>query len=338
MVRFGVIGCGNVSGTYLYTLSKNKNAEVVAIADSDTGKAKKSANLFGIGKTYEDYRGMLSNENLDATIICTPHYLHHEQALDCFSKKLDVLCEKPLATNMEDVFEMVEKGKRVKFGVMLQRRLYPNSIRTREVVNKGLLGKINEVSLKFSCHKSQEFYNTWRGQRISGGGTLLSQALHRIDQLVYFFGPAKYVKGTMKMTRSDIEVEDYAKGKIFFENNIVADIESNNSSGNPDTISIIKIAGDMGNIVLSDDKTIIWDVQNQPKPKEIDINTIPKEYRPEYYGPAHEIVINDFVDSIREKKTPVVSGADSIPAMQIIFGFYKSAAKKTTISLDKLFF
>ena len=334
MINFGVIGCGNVSGTYLYTLDKNKDSKVVAVADSDIEKAKKSAETFGIKKTYKDYQEMLTNESLDAVVICTPHYLHHSQALDCFSKDLDVLCEKPLATNMQDALDMIEEGGDSKFGVMLQRRFYPNSISTKDAVNKGLLGKINGVSLNFRCHKSPEFYDTWRGQKISGGGTLLSQALHRIDQLVYFFGPAESVEGTTEITRPYIKVEDYAKGKIFFKNNITADIESNNSSGNSDTTSIIKISGSNGRITLSDDKTVYWDVKNLPKPGEIGVDKIPLCYRPEYYGPAHELLIDDFVDAIKNDRKPIVNGADSLDAMKIIFCFYESAKESRRIMIQ----
>ncbi len=335
MIKFGVIGCGNVSQIYLYTLDKNKDAEVVAVVDTDIGKAKKNAELFGIKNTYSDYKEMLDKEELDAVVICTPHCLHHDQAVECSKNGLHILCEKPLATNMQDILDMVDKCKSIKFGVMLQRRFYPNSKSTIEAINKGLLGDITSVSLSFNCHKTREFYDTWRGKKISGGGTLISQALHRIDRLVYFFGPAKYVEGITKTTRPYIEVEDYAKGKIYFDNNIIVDIESNNSSGNPETISIIKIKGTKGSIVLSDDKTMEWSVEGVSKPGEADINNVPIEFRSAYYGPCHEMVINDFVDAVVNNRRPFVSGKDSLDAMKIILGFYKSDKEKRKISLEE---
>jgi len=321
MIKIGIIGCGNVSQTYLYTLSKNKDAEVVALADIDLSKAKKHAEIFNIKSIYSDYKEMIDKESLDAVIIATPHFLHHDQAIACAKNSIDILCEKPLATNMKDTVDMINKCSNVRFGVMLQRRFYPNSIAVREVIRQGLLGEITEVSLDFSCHKTPEFYDTWRGKKISGGGTLISQALHRIDLLVYFFGEPQFVEGIIKTTRPYIEVEDYAKGKIYFKNSIVADLESNNSSGNPETISIIKIKGTNGHIILSDDKALEWNV-DYPKPEEVDINKIPIIYRPAYYGPCHEMVIDDFVDSIKNNRQPSVTGKDSLAAMKIIFGFY----------------
>lgn len=334
MIKFGVIGCGNVSGTYLYTLDKNKSSKVMAVVDNDIKRLKKVADAFNVPNIYSDYRKMLKRESLDAVVIATPPYFHHDQIIDCFDKGLNVLCEKPLATSSEEIYNMVEKGKRVKFGVMLQRRFYPNSDATKKVISEKRLGKIEEVSLNFSCHKTPEFYNTWRGKAISGGGTLMSQALHRIDRLVYFFGSAKYVEGYVKTTRDYIEVEDYAKGKIFFHNGIVADIESNNSSGDPTTKSTIKIKGSKGSIILSDDKTPEWNVLDFDKPNEISVENIPSEYRPPYYGPAHEKVIDNFVGSVLNDKKLKITGEDSILAMNIIFGFYKSAKESRKIHLE----
>lgn len=334
MIRFGIIGCGSVSQTYLYTLDKNKDAEIVAVADPDVASAKKKAEPFGIRKIYPNYKEMLDNEKLNAVVIATPHFLHHGQAIECAKRGLHILCEKPLATNMKDILDMVEKCRNVKFGVMLQRRFYPNSISTVKALKKGALGKITNVSLSFTCHKSFDFYNTWRGKKISGGGVLISQALHRIDLLIYFFGKPVCVEGITKKTRDYIEVEDYAKGNVYFENGIIASIEANNSSGNPDTISVTKIKGTNGSITLSDDKTPEWNVNGLPKPQEVDINNIPTEFRPAYYGPCHEMVINDFVDSLVKNRELSIKAQDSIDAMKVIFGFYKSAEEKRKINLN----
>ena len=90
MIKFGIIGCGNVSQTYLYTLSKNKDAEVVALADIDLSKAKKHAEIFNIKSIYSDYKEMIDKESLDAVIIATPHFLHHDQAIACAKNSIDI--------------------------------------------------------------------------------------------------------------------------------------------------------------------------------------------------------------------------------------------------------
>ena len=333
MIKFGVIGCGNVAPTYLYSLTKNKHAQVMAVVDVDTTITKKIADTYGIRKIYQDYKEMLPNEDLDAVVICTPHFVHYEQVLYCAERKLAILCEKPLSVNMVEIEEMIEKCWDIHFSVMLQRRFYPNSIATAQAVQMGVLGEIKEASLKFTCHKTPEFYDSWRGKKISGGGVLISQALHRIDQLSYFFGEALAVEGIVKKTRDEIEVEDYAKGRIYFPNGVVADIEADNFSGNPETISIIEIVGSRGRVCLSDDKTIAWSVDKIPKPAEVDINMIPTSHRPAYYGPCHERLIDDFVDSLVYHRPLTVTGKDALPSMKIIFGFYESARKGKKIFL-----
>ena len=87
---------------------------------------------------------MLIEGGLDAVVICTPHYLHREQAISCAEYNLPILCEKPLATNLKDLEEMLDKCRNIPFGVMLQRRFYPNTIDTAEAVKRGLLGEIKK--------------------------------------------------------------------------------------------------------------------------------------------------------------------------------------------------
>jgi UDP-N-acetyl-2-amino-2-deoxyglucuronate dehydrogenase len=326
-IKFGVVGCGNVSPTYLHTLVNNSNSEVLWVADINSIKARQRIETFGIPRAYENYEEAIRIQKPDAVIICSPHYAHKNQAIASAKAGIDILCEKPLATNLEDTISMINECKTVRLGVMLQRRFYKNSEATSLAIKIGAIGKIQNSSLKFSCNKSPDFYESWRGKTISGGGVLLSQALHRIDQLVYFFGKPIEVAGRTRTTRDYIEVEDYAKGHILFENGVRTDIETNNSedeAGN-ETISLIRINGEKGSIVLSDDKTPIWNVRNIPKPEEEDTNAIPQHIRPSYYGPCHEVVIDDFVDSILERRNPAISGKDSLDSMKIIFGFYESA-------------
>lgn len=332
MIRFGIIGCGNVAPTYVYTLNKNPNAEVIAVADTDIKATSNIQTRYNVKAAYQDYKEMLHVEQIDAVVICTPHFMHYEQAVHCSAQKKDILCEKPLSVTLPEIEKMIDACKSVRFSVMLQRRFYPNTIATADVINAGLLGQLKQVSLKFTCHKSEEFYSTWRGKKISGGGVLLSQALHRIDQLAFIFGDAIAVDGKIECTRSYIEVEDYAKGQIFFPKGIIVDIEANNTSGNSDTISIIHITGTKGEIILSDDKTTLWDVIGVQAPEEVDINAIPTSHRPAYYGPCHEKIIDDFVNSITEDRPPIISGRDAIASMKIIFGFYEASRKKSKIT------
>lgn len=327
-VKFGLIGCGNVSSTYLYILKNNRNSELIAIAEENPERLRYKANLFGVDKIYTNYRDMLDNDFLDAVVIATPPYAHKEQALYCARKGLDILCEKPLSITQKDVEEIIEGCKDVKTSVMLQRRFYPVSKSVKEAVEKGLFGEIKNASIKSRCNKSDDFYNSWRGKRyMAGGGALISQTLSRIDQMVYFFGNPRAVEGIMRTTRQNIEVEDYAKGTIYFDNGIIVNVETNTSDPESRgfTFSFIRIDGTKGNCVLSDDKALLWMVSGMDKPANGNLEMIPEEYRPMYYGPCHEIIINDFVDAVKNNRRPLVSMEDSLLDMKVIFGFYESA-------------
>lgn len=325
MIRFALIGCGNVAGTYLYVLGNSPHARCVAVCDIDSEKAGRTAARYGVPMAYTDWRVMLGAERPDAVVIATPHFAHHEQALECAARGIDILCEKPLATTPEHVEEMVTACSDVRFSVMLQRRNYPNTLALAEAVRQGALGRIVHASLKFSCHKKPEFYESWRGRAVSGGGVLISQTLHRIDQLASVFGMAESVEGEVRTTRDYIEVEDYARGTVVFPGGVRVEVEADNSSGDPRTVSVITVEGERGRAVLSDDLCPEWDVPGFEPPPDADIGAIPAEHRPEYYGPGHELIIGDFIDAVREDRCPAIRGEHALECMRIIFGFYESA-------------
>ena len=329
--KLAVIGCGNVSPTYLYVLSRNPRAEVVSVTDTDLGKAVQQAAEFNVKKVYQKHEDV-SQDNPNAVVILTPHYEHPSQTIFFARKRMDLLCEKPLATNPLNLEEMIQVCQKegIKFSTMLQRRCYPNTIAAREIIEQESLGEISSVRFNFNCYKSKEFYSGWRATKKTGGGVLMSQSLHRIDQLVYIFGNPLAVEGKIEITRDYLEIDDRAIGKVYFEKDIVAEIDADNSFLGPEnkkTNSTIEIIGSKGRILLSDDLTPVWEVPGVRKPYDTDINAVPTIYRPAYYGPCHEIIINDFVDAVCNDRAPMIRGEDSLPCMSVIFGFYESAQK-----------
>ena len=111
MIRIALIGAGTMGQWYARVLAEYDGAELVAICDLDKKKAKALADEWG-GKVYEDYRKMLKAEKLDAVAVATPDMFHREPVVACLDAGKHVLCEKPLATTMEDALAMKEAVKK----------------------------------------------------------------------------------------------------------------------------------------------------------------------------------------------------------------------------------
>lgn len=329
-LNYGLIGCGKAGKVHCYHFSRNGYVKLISIADTDKNSLSQFSDLFKPHSTYSDYNSMLKDEKLDIISIATPPFYHPEQVMAAADKGLHILTEKPIATTIEKAKEMVEycKRKNVRLGVMLPRRFYNNSRAVKQVLDKKLLGKIKNVEFSLECHKGEDYYKTdWRGKKeFTGGGVLMSQSIHSIDQLVYFFGKAKSVKGKVWTTRDYLEIEDEAEGEILFENGVKVKLRA---TANSEKLweGITKIKGEKGEIILDSAEVIKWNV-DFPKPKIEEQENVPENIKPGYYGLGHLKVINDFISAIKEHKKPYVTAEDSIEAMRIIIGIYKSSKNK----------
>ena len=328
-LNYGLIGCGAAGKVHAYHFSKHGAVNFVSISDTSLDAVGLFINLFNPETKYFDYQNMLAKGNLNVISISTPPFFHKEQVLEAARRRTHILCEKPLATTLQDAQLMVDacNSSGVILGIMLPRRFYNNSQAVKKVIDSGELGKIKEVSFVLECNKRKEYYSTWRGKKkMVGGGILMSQAIHSIDQLVYFFGKPIKVKGNARITRDYLEVEDEAEAMVEFVSGVVVKILTTANSEKT-WQGITTILGEKGKMVIDSSETLVWDVPGVEKPSSEEEESIPSDLKPKYYGPGHLKVINDFVSSIAEGKQPYVTGEDCLDAMKIIFGIYDSSER-----------
>jgi predicted dehydrogenase len=142
MYKTGIIGVGFIGAAHIEALRRFGNVEVVALADSNEPEAK--AKSLNVPKGYADYRDLIDNEKPDVIHICTPNQNHCEVAIYAMERGIHVLCEKPLATTLEEADRMLAVAKKngVLTGVNLINRFYPLAYEMREKVKAGDVGRI----------------------------------------------------------------------------------------------------------------------------------------------------------------------------------------------------
>jgi len=336
--NYAIIGCGAAGRVHAYHFSQKPIIECVAVADPNIENAQFFQDHFGFKSYYYDYKDMLAKENLDIISIATPPGLHLEQLTFALQQGSHVFCEKPLVINEEEV-NAVMKSTRTStksIGIMLPRRYYNNTLAIKKVLDEGRLGRIENVSFDLKCNKSLAFYSSWRGKKSkSGGGILMGQAIHSIDQLIYLFGEPLKVKGVIRTNRENIEVEDEAEAIIYFPNNVKANLSATaNSDITWKGITIIQ--GTNGQVILDSEKVILWDVEGIKPPVSEEKEIIPEEYKPQHYGPGHLKVIQDFLDGIVKGKFQAVTAIDSLKSVQLILEIYHSSKTNKLVNLSPI--
>jgi predicted dehydrogenase len=195
--KVGIVGCGGIFPRHLEAIESNSNFELISLCDIQTTLAKSLGNRYKT-TSYTDYKEMISKEDLNFIVISTPNSLHKEQSIYSLQNGCDVLIEKPVAFNIKDIKEIQEAThlNSQKAYCVLQVRLNPTVSLTKEILNRGLLGKIRGFSFTQRWQRPLEYFSGWRGEPKVGGGILYETGIHYLDILQLLIGIPKEVVST----------------------------------------------------------------------------------------------------------------------------------------------
>jgi predicted dehydrogenase len=187
---FGIIGCGVIAPTHVKGIAACPEAELVACCDIDEEKGRKFAADNGDLTFYTDYEQMVADPNVDVVCVCTPSGLHAECVIAAAKAGKNVFCEKPLDIDRDKMTAMIAacREANVKLGCVFQSRTYPDSIKIREAIAAGTLGKMTLGDAFLKDYRSRAYYKSagWRGTwALDGGGALMNQGVHGVDLLLW---------------------------------------------------------------------------------------------------------------------------------------------------------
>ena len=151
-LRLGVIGAGSFSDYHLDGISQVANAEAVAICDVDIEKAKAKAEKYNIESVYTDYNELLKRDDIDAVTLPLPDQVHKEITIAALKAGKHVLCEKPMALDLDECKEMVkvarECGKQLMVGQV--GRYTPAFIETKRLLDEGAIGELFLIESEYA--------------------------------------------------------------------------------------------------------------------------------------------------------------------------------------------
>ena len=208
MIRLGVIGFGNRIGTTLKHMAlSNHQWEITAVCDlrdRQEIELMMAERLPGLSlentRFYTDADVMLAQESLDGVIIGTRCDTHAEMACKVLDKKLPLMLEKPVATNMADLIKLHEAGLRnpeVKTVVAFVLRYTPIVEIVKELVDSGKIGRITHMeAVNDVTYGGVYFWHWFRDENVTGG-LFLQKATHDIDYLTWIAGERPEVVAAM---------------------------------------------------------------------------------------------------------------------------------------------
>jgi len=335
-LRIGLIGAGSSAANIAETISQTQGLQLMAISDIKKEAAQALATKYSVAVVTDDYKELCKRNDIDFVVISVPHALHYEIAMFALNQGKHVLVEKPIATKVKDGEEMIAlaRKKNVKLGVHFQCRFFDAVQEAKKIIDSGKLGKILQVNVSVMWSRDQDYYlkSAWRGKWNSvGGGSLINQSIHTIDEMVYLVGKIKKLYGFWAHRIHQIEVDDNACACFNFENGAFGTLQTSTSSGAAFPGKLI-IFGSEGAIEI--DGNILTIHKKDGTTEKIDYaaktgGQVASATDPRKFSiTAHQRLISDFRDAINEKREPLVNGEEGLRALKIVCAVYESNGEK----------
>lgn len=302
VLKWGLIGAGDIARKRIApALIDLANCDLVSVSRSRAELAKAFAAEFGVKRWCADWREMLTDE-IDAVYIATPVFLHAEQTIAAAKAGKHVLCEKPMALNVEECDRMIAacKANNVRLGIAYYRRFYPVLERVRQFIASGEIGKV-----VFAQMNAFEYFDPspdnprhWLLEKQkSGGGPMMDFGCHRLEVLTDLFGKVRRTKSIVANVAFEREVEDTAAVLLEFESDTCGALIVTHAAREPqDTLEIFGTKGSINIPVLNSGK--------------IRIRTAAGETTESHPPTAniHQPLIEDFANAVLGGREPRVSG------------------------------
>ncbi len=327
-LTIGIVGYGTLAEKFHEpSIKASTLVELVGVYDKNYERCRKFDEMKGPIRCYTSYQDMLDDSRIDAVLIATPNAMHCSQVIAAARAGKHVLCEKPMALNMEEAIVMVEACEKagVTFMVAHDLRYKACNIKAAEVVKKGQLGRVSTAWVRWSFSIPEgRLEDGWREKKqLSGGGQAMNVNSHCIDLLVYIFGKPIKVSAFLQVEQGE-EVENGSVVMMEFPGGVLGIAQgSYRESGvsNDLEISASRCSLIVEQACSSDTQGVL---RYYPS------GTVEK--CESLKGP-YTLEVDHFAKAVMEKFEPVSSGRKTLDTMQVLMATYRSAETGQHINL-----
>ena len=275
-VNVAVVGCGNISGTYLKNLTEVfTNINVYAVSDLIEENVKKASEEYHVDNilTLEE---ILEDDNVEIVLNLTTPPLHYEICKKTLNAGKHVYVEKPLSITFENGKELVElaKEKNLLIGCAPDTFLGSGIQTCIKIINDGLIGEVIGATAFMMCHGHEHWHPSPEFYYKIGGGPMFDMGPYYLTALVSMIGSVKSVSGMTSKSfpertitsapkfgqKIEVEVPTHVNGLLRFENGAIGNIITTFDVWGS-TLPRIEVYGTRGSIIVPDPNTFGGEVK-----------------------------------------------------------------------------
>lgn len=268
-LNLAIIGQGrsgfDIHGHYLLTENGKELFNVVAVVDYEEDRRKMAAEQFQCD-TYADYRELFNRNDIDLVVASTFSNERYPVVMDLLNHKMNVIAEKPFSRYAMECEEMIKAAKEngVMLSVFQQSRLAPYYKRVKEIIESGVLGKIQHISINFSNYARRW---DWQCSQRMYGGELLNTAPHPMDQALDLLNTDDMpnVFSVLKRINNAGDADDFVKVILTYPDRPLIEVEVNHCDAYND--HVYRVCGDRGTLrsTITDVRWKYFDEKPMPK-------------------------------------------------------------------------
>jgi predicted dehydrogenase len=316
--------------SYSNFVKESPYSDLVAVYDDNASRGKDAAKQYN-ATYYSDYEELLKRSDIDAVIIDSENVKHQTLAIAAAEAGKDILCEKPIATTLDDADAIVKSVEKtgVKFQTCFIMRYNVPALRIKEILDSGEIGRIVAMT---GTNRLKWFGIDVMGwfvePDLSGGGTVMDHTVHLADLMRFYTNSEvnQIYCEIGKNIRQDIKVEDNFLTMARFDDETVATLDG--SWSRPENYHYwgdvtLEIIGTEGMILLDAFRQVLYQTsENSP--------SLEWQF---YAADTDKEMVNHFITCMNEDVTPRASVYDGRQAVEITVASYQSAKTHKPVTL-----
>jgi predicted dehydrogenase len=337
-VRIGMIGSGYMGRSYAECLKRyTTHGQMTAVFGGT--RAPKLAADYGAA-FVEKYEDLLARKDVDAVLVSSPHSAHLAQVTQAARAGKHVLVEKPMALDAAECDTMIAECRKagVTLSVIQTVRFRGTVARAKRMIQEGKIGAVRMIELHTLFEWVPTTSKNWTHEEREGG-LILDQGAHNFDFMRWFAGAeAARVFGKVKTFGECIHPSPTAMAQVEYRNGVLAHTWMSFELPKPGVANNAFRALVVGSTGMLDidgygklhaaldgqEWKLVWE---QPT-----IDYVNKPLAPERLE-AFYTQVQDFIDAVRERRPPAVTGEDGRAAVALIDAVRRSSASGEAVAM-----
>ncbi|MES3107292.1 Gfo/Idh/MocA family protein [Sphingomonas aurantiaca] len=358
-VRYGLVGTGMMGVEHLQNLAVTPGAVVTAIADpvaTSLGWARDALGKRGDGvQEFADAAALARSGLVDAVIVASPNYTHRDVLEPLFDADIAILCEKPLATTLEDARWVVDRAAQMTrpFWTAMEYRYMPPAAAFIEQVHDGRIGALRMLSIREHRFPFLPKVGDWNRFSRNTGGTMVEKCCHFFDlmRLIVQSEPVRvYCSGAMDVNHVDErydgerpDIIDNSYTTVEFANGVRAMLDLSMFADGAENQEEITAVGDAARLdVLVPEGALVFSPRTGfLNPKQVERSVIEVDQTALDAGSHHGSTFYQhqrFIAAVRGEGPVEVTARDGLMAVAIGTAAEISARTKRVVELAELGF